>query len=415
MNDNIEKKVFEKICQPLRPFLKEAAQSMPNDSRDYTLSFGVFTINLIYGIVCQIKSIALLTVEIKTSRVARELGLVVASRSMYSESFRRYSPGLFRKMFACLLLSCNFAPIPEMQSLGRILLVDGSLFPAILTMDWAKYKEGANALKMHLAFELNRMIPVQFLCTEGNFSERKFLEGIIEKGVTFVCDRGYFSFEIFKRICRAEAFFVIRSKCNLICDKIEAFEIQMPECFLKFFDGIEDMAVVFKNDPNQILYRVVKFTSLGESYVLATNRFDLSAYQIIMLYAYRWQIELYFRFLKRTLKGIHLWCREPQGIEIQFYVYMIAHLLTLHFKQECHPPTDSGTKALSEKEGAPSFDPASIENPEDGRSYVCGLVSLLGEKLKKNWKISIHWLHGLQNLLAEKMNRNIILILAEYA
>jgi len=415
MNDKIEKTVFEKICQPLQPFLKEAAQSMPNDSRDYKLSFEVFTINLIYGIVCQIKSIALLAVEIKTSAVARQLGLVVASRSMYSESFRRYSPDLFRKMFACLLLSCNLAPIPEMQSLGRILLIDGSLFPAIASMDWAKYKEGANALKMHLAFELNRMIPVRFLCAEGNFSERKFLGDIVEKGVTFVCDRGYFSFEIFKRVCKAEAFFVIRSKCNLICEKIETFEMQMPECFMKFFDGIEDMAVVFKNDPNQILYRVVKFTSLGESYVLATNRFDLSTYQIIMLYAYRWQIELYFRFLKRTLKGIHLWCREPLGIEIQFYVYMITHLLILSFKQECHPPTNSGTMALPEDEGAPSPDPASRANSEDGRSYVCGLVSLLGEKLKKNWKISIHWLKGLKNLLAEKMNSNIVLILAEYA
>ncbi len=118
-------------------------------------------------------------------------------------------------------------------------------------------------MKMHLAFELNRMIPVQFLRSEGNFSERKFLEAVIEKGVTFVCDRGCFSFEIFERICRAEAFFVIRSKCNSTCDKIETFEIQMPKCFLKFFDGIEDMAVVFKNDPNLTLYRVVKFTSLA--------------------------------------------------------------------------------------------------------------------------------------------------------
>ncbi len=134
-----------------------------------------------------------------------------------------------------------------------------------------------------------------------------------------------------------------------------------------------------------------------------------------MIYAYRWQIELYFRFLKRTLKGIHLWCREPRGIEIQFYVYMIAHLLTLHFKQECQPPTDSGTKALSKEEGSPSFDPASQENPEEKKSYVCGLVSLLGEKQKKNWKIGIGWLHGLKNKLAEKMNENIILTLAEFA
>lgn len=414
MNDKIEKTVFEKIYQPLQPFLEEAAQSMPEDFQKYKLSLGIFIMNLMYGIISQMKSITQLTVEIKTSRIARQLGLVVASPSMYSEAFRRYSPVLFRKMFASLLLSCNFLPIPEMQNIGRILLVDGSLFPAICTMDWAKYKEGANALKMHLSFELNRMIPVQFLCTEGNYSEKKFLRDIVEKEVTYVCDRGYVSFDIFKHICNMKAFFVIRSKCNLICEKIETFEIQMPEFFLQFFDSIEDMAVVFKNDPNQILYRVVRFVSLGESYVLTTNRFDLNTYQIIMLYAYRWQIELYFRFFKRTLKGIHLWCREPRGIEIQFYVYMITHLLTLHFKQECHSPTNTQTNALSEQEGKAAVGPRLRENPEDGRSYVCGLVSLLGEKLKKNWKISIHWLIALKNLLAEKMMSNVILKLAKY-
>ena len=168
MSDDIEKNVFEKICEPLQPLLVETAQSLPGDSQKYTLSFEPFTTNLVYGVICQAKSIAGLTVEIETSQTASELGLVVASRSMYSESFRRYRPELFRRIFSNLLLSGNFLEIPEIRSLGRILLVDGSLFPAISTMDWAKYKEGANALKMHLSFELNRMIPVHFLRTEGN-------------------------------------------------------------------------------------------------------------------------------------------------------------------------------------------------------------------------------------------------------
>lgn len=261
---------------------------------------------------------------------------------------------------------------------------------------------------MHLCFELNRMIPVQFLCTEGNFSEKKFLADIITKGVTYVCDRGYVSFNIFKHISKIGAFFVIRSKCNMICEKIEAFETQIPEHFLKFFDSIEDMAVIFTNDPNQILYRVVKFTSLGEAYVLVTNRFDLSTYQIIMLYAYRWQIELYFRFFKRTLKGIHLWCTEPQGVEIQFYVYMITHLLLLNFKQKYHPPANTDEKNLSEEKDMRRSDWASGKNHEEGRSYVCGIVSLLGEKLKRSWKISVHWLIALKNFLAEKITNNVI-------
>jgi hypothetical protein len=415
MNDEIEKNVFEKICEPLQPLLNETVRSLPVDSQKYKLSFGAFAINLIYGIVCRAKSIAGLTVEIETSPAARELELVVASRSMYSESFRRYRPDLFRRIFANLLASRNFLEIPEIRSLGRILLIDGSLFPAVSTMAWAKYKEGANALKMHLSFELNRMIPVHFLCAEGNYSEKAFLRDIVEKGATYVCDRGYVSFETFKRIGEAEAFFVIRSKCNLLYDTIESMAVEIPECFSKFFDDIEDTIVAFRNDSAQISYRIVKFASLGESYVLTTNRYDLNTYQIIMLYAYRWQIELYFRFFKRTLNGIHLWCMEPRGIEIQFYVFMIAHILILEFKQECRLAADAGSGKPLEKEDKTAFTETSRENADDGRFYVCGLVSLLGDKLKKNWKIGIHWLIALKNILTEKMDSNVILFLEKYA
>ena len=151
-----------------------------DDSETYTLSFTAFTINLLFGIICQIKSLGKLIVEIKTSRVAKEIGLPGASKSMYSEAFCLYDPEIYRKIFGKLLLACNFLAIPEIQQLGRILLIDGSVFPAISNMCWAKYKKNANAVKMHLAFELNRMIPVQFLSTEGNYSEKQFLKDIID-------------------------------------------------------------------------------------------------------------------------------------------------------------------------------------------------------------------------------------------
>ena len=191
-------------------------------------------------------------------------------------------------------------------------------------------------------------------------------------------------------------------------------EVEIPDCFSKFFDGIEDTIVVFENDSAQLPYRVVKFSSLGESYVLTTNRYDLSTYQIVMLYAYRWQIELYFRFLKRTLNGIHLWCAESRGIETQFYVCMITHLLVMKFNQECQPPADSSWRELPEEDETASPE-TSRDKAKDGRFYVCGLVSLLGEKLKKSWKISAHCLIALKNSLTKKMNSNTIIVLAKCA
>jgi len=69
MIDKVEKNVFEKILEPLFFLIEEAQKSMQDDSETYTLSFTAFTTNLLFGIICQIKSIGKLIVEIKTSRV----------------------------------------------------------------------------------------------------------------------------------------------------------------------------------------------------------------------------------------------------------------------------------------------------------------------------------------------------------
>jgi len=337
---------------------------------------------------------------------------------MYSEAFVRYDPKLFRVIFYQLLTTISFLAVPEVKHLGQILLVDGSLFPAISTMQWACYKSTANAIKMHLAYDLNKMIPVQFLVREGNYSEKAFLNEILKKGITYVCDRGYISFKIFKDICNKGAFFVIRGKNKMRCLVQEQLVVDIPGKFLHFISKIKDIKVIFNNDKDNNVYRIVKFVALGEQYVLITNRFDLTTYQVIMLYAYRWQIELFFRFIKRTLKCIHLFSHDSNGIQVQFYLYMIAHLLLLAFKQECEQINDEH-KVIAECEKTYKID--NIQNDlhngikiNTGRVYVRGLVSMLGEGLHKYWKIGIHWLTVVKRSLSKIFDVNIALNLSQY-
>ena len=416
MKNNDQNVVVETLLSPLVPLIKEAAKSIKGDSETYKLSLFPFTINLLFGIIKGIKSIGLLVTETKSSPVAEAMDLVIVSKSMYSEAFSRYSPEVYRKIFIQLLGILDFMQIPEIQHLGRILLVDGSLFPAMLSMQWAHYKQTAKAIKLQLSFELNRMIPAQFMCTEGNYSERKFLKKILEKGVTYVCDRGYISFTLFKEICIKEAFFIIRGKVGMNYKVMEHFVVNIPAQFLEFLKDIKDMKVVFSNDINKIEYRVITFTALGEVYVLITNRFDLTTYQVIMLYAYRWQVELCFRFLKRTLNGIHLLCHNSNGIQIQFYLYMIGYLLLLSFKQKCqtiyesNQPEQRPEKKDTHSNGELDYD----INPNAERQYVCGLVSLLGQGLRKYWKIGIHWLATVRNCLLKPFTLDTVRTIVMY-
>ena len=395
-------RVFDEIVAPVMPLIIKEAQRLPQDTSKYTLSFQPFTLNLLFALIKGIKSISLLVTEIKTSSEAKVLSLVNASKSMYSEAFYRYSPQIYRTLFYTLLEKVNFLEIPAIQALGRFCCVDGSVFPAIITMTWATYQQKRNAIKLHLAFELNRMIPTQFLSTEANGSERMIRRQMLEAGITYIADRGYVCFELFHDIGARQAYFIIRGTSNLLYDICETLPVEVPAQWDKFFTGVADRKIRLTNDSHQHAYRLVSFVAMGEYFFLITNRFDLKTSEIIMLYAYRWQVELIFRFLKRTMNGLHLMCHHPSGIETQFTLYMISYLLLLHFKQHCAPeevesivevePENHGQSAEMESE-------SSKKTPSPSMFYVCGLVSLLGDRVRQYWKMGIHWLTTVRNSL----------------
>src|SRR5688572_17032365 len=191
---------------------------------------------------------------------------------MYSEAFHRYRAQTYRTLLYLLLEKMNFLKIPEIQALGRFCCVDGSVFPAMITMTWATYQQKRNAIKLHLAFELNRMIPTQFLSTEANASERKILRQILEAGVTYIADRGYVCFKLFHDIADRQAYFIIRATSNLLYNIYETLPVEIPEPWRKFFTGVEDRKIHFTNDPHHHDYRLVSFVAMGEYFSLITNR-----------------------------------------------------------------------------------------------------------------------------------------------
>ena len=395
-------RVFDEIVAPVMPLIVEEAQKLSHDAGKYTLSFQPFTLNLLFALIKGIKSISLLVTHTKTSTEAQTLELVTASKSMYSEAFYRYSDQTYRSIFYLLLKKMNFLQIPEIQALGQFCCVDGSVFPAIITMTWATYQQRRNAIKLHLAFELNRMIPTQFLSTEANASERKILRKMLESGVTYIADRGYVCFKLFHNIGDRQAYFIIRATSNLLYDIYETLPVEIPEQWAKFFTGVEDRKIHFTNDPHHHDYRLVSFVAMGEYFSLITNRFDLRTSEIIMLYAYRWQVELIFRFLKRTMHALHLMCHHPSGIEIQFTLYMISYLLLLHFKQKCAPvevEKMEEVEPVKHEQNDEMESESRKETPSPSMFYVCGLVSLLGDRVRAYWKMGIHWLTTVRNLL----------------
>lgn len=395
---------FEKIIEPVIPLIKEEGNRLRNDEQLYKLSLYYFMISLIYAVINKTKSIRLLITEIKTNPDLKKLGFILASPSMYSEAFSRYKPEIFERIFAKLIEIVEIKDIPEIGTLGRFILFDGSLFPAFKDMVWARYTSKCQALKMHLAYELNRMIPVQFISSEANYSERKVLMELLEAGVTYITDRGYLAFDIFKQISEKQAFFITRVRYNVRASIQTVLEVNIPESWNFHLSEVTDAIVVFSGDKSKTTYRLVCFYVFGEWYRITTNRFDLKTSEIIIFYAYRWQVELFFRCIKRTLDALHLWNHEPNGVKIQFYIYLIVYVLLIYFKQTIIKEKESQKEAPQNAAESSSKTPDHLRKTGSSRLPVeHNLVSFLGSRLKKFWKISIHWLTCIKNLLLHPM------------
>ena len=127
-----------------------------------------------------------------------------------------------------------------------------------------------------------------------------------------------------------------------------------------------------------------------------------------MLYAYRWQIELFFRVLKRTFNALPLWTHNERGIQCQFYLYLITYLLLIHFKQTV---AQAPYKKISLEKSKPSKrKPRKLfpSTPERG------IVTMLSKKLSDYWKIGTHWLETVKNLLRMPLNsKNIELLVSK--
>ena len=404
---------FEKIIEPVILLIKEEQNRLKNDEKLYKLSLYYFMVSLIYAVINKTQSIRLLITEIKTNPDLKKLGFVLASPSMYSEAFSRYKPEVFQRIFAKLIEIIEIKDIPEIRTLGRFILFDGSLFPAFKNMEWAKYTSQCQALKMHLAYELNRMIPVQFISSEANYSERKVFMELLEAGVTYITDRGYPAFDIFQQVTEKQAFFITRIRYNMRASIQTVLEVNIPESWNFYLSEVTDALVIFSGDKSKVTYRLVCFYVLGEWYRITTNRLDLKTSEIIILYAYRWQVELFFRCIKRTLDALHLWNHEPNGVKIQFYIYLIVYVLLIYFKQTLVKEQESQKEALRVLKDSSSKKEDHLRKTGSSRLPVeYSLVSFLGYKLKKLWKISIHWLICIKNLLLHPMtdeHRDIIL------
>jgi hypothetical protein len=395
---------FDVLFQPLARFLAQHERDHPPHHRE-ELHFKEFVRLLVYHFAKGCESGRQLLTDVSTAESELELGEV--KRSTFFDAFQRFPVAWFASMLSFLLATVVWPAIPELEALGKLYCVDGSLFPAIASMLWAEYRRNHQAIRLHLCFELNRMIPAHFLVDSGKSNEKKALRQMLEAGVTYIADRGYLSFPLLAAIVTAQAFFIIRAKANLVYQRAERLPVNLPKTVQHLFRHVTDQQVRLTNAKGRPIYRLVSFYVGPEQYLILTNRLDLTTFQVILLYAYRWQVELIFRFLKRSLNGLHLLSYSKEGVTIHFYALLITALLQLRLKQAC---VDHSETAQSEPK-APLIAGLMITPERLAGTRGHTFLATVGQKLHRYWKISRHWLVALRNFLARPFDYQVVLAL----
>lgn len=346
-----------------------------------------------------------LVLELSTNTTCADLGLKQTPFSTLKDGFSRFDSHYFKEIFDDLFSNMALMKVPHLDEMGIFKVIDGTLLPTLIQMTWTSYRAKCNAFKLHFSFELNRMIPTEFLVNHGNSCERTALLSMLVQGITYIADRGYFSFNICQQIIQKDAFFILRTKENLLFSIVQTLPVQttsIPDCFKNLTDRI----VIFNNDLHQNQVRYICFTVWGNQFCIATNRFDLSTLQIIMLYAYRWQVELFFKYIKRTLNGIHLYNHSENGVQIQFYLLMILTLLELKLKQTCHILQNLNTFFTDCKKKTQHIFQFKRYSPAEW-------IKNISYPFYNFWKISKNWRTLLKNSLTKSIDNQLIMNFAQ--
>ena len=279
-------------------------------------------------------------------KVQRKLGCPRASLGSLSESARVFDSKRMQEIIQ--ELAGQLQPVSRHAKLddltGLLTAVDGSLINALSKMTWALWKTDQNAVKAHTFFDLEKHVPVKISITEGNGNEKEVMANHLEAGRIYVMDRGYASFALFQKILDKSSSFVCRLRDNSIYECLEKREltkdaidagilfdktIRPGRCAkTKKLISVPIRLIAIKCTPHRKRYKTGRGgPEQSETLLIATDRFDLDADVVALIFRHRWAVETFFNFFKHVLGCRHLLSECQNGIELQTYAAIIACML----------------------------------------------------------------------------------------
>jgi hypothetical protein len=341
-------RLIEHFRSILLPHLEAAETPMTELDPRRTLTrqsyFSLFLFSMLNPIITSMRGLC----AASRFRRMREVSDQPVSLASFSEAQHLFDPQLLAVIVRELAQQARRQPAfgdPQIRAAVEALtVVDGTVFRAVQRMAWAPAAGFGSSIRLHLHFAAFDQVPVDWSITPGNVCERReWTKKKLSKGSFVVADRHFSDDHLhLKQLQKAGVDFVMRLLGNVI---------RHPQGPPRELSAEDRQAGVVSDRLEELgclgggpVLRIVEIHVDGKVFLLASTRQDLPAHLIGLIYRYRWQVELFFQWLKTTLPCGHWLAESPEGVAIQIYSLLIASLLLMIWTGK--PPTKRQMEAL---------------------------------------------------------------------
>jgi hypothetical protein len=309
----------------------------------YTKSFSCWQqlIVMLYSQARGLKSLRDITVSLRSQHSKwYHLGLESVARSTLADANSKRSADIYKDVFYDFLSKCqSLAPGHRFRFKNPLYTMDSTLVKLCLSVfPWASYRKRKGALKIHTLLDHNGCLPSFLTATDGRCHDVRVVKEntygfpkLLPDSIITV-DRGYYDFKWFYSLHLNRVFFITRAKQNL------KYEVTGQQQVPKNKGVISDQTIRLTGYYQQQYYpekmRLITFydSNKKEELVFITNNFKLAASTIAELYKHRWQIELFFKWIKQNLKIKTFLGTSENAVLTQIWTAMIYYLLLAFIK-----------------------------------------------------------------------------------
>lgn len=250
-----------------------------------------------------------------------------------------------------------------------------SLFP------WAKFRKRKGAVKLHTLLDLRGSIPSIVIITHGKVHDVTILDQLVfEPGAFYIVDRGYLDFTRLYVIQQSSAFFVTRTKSNFRFRRLYSRPVDKST-------GVQsDQIIVLEGFYSHKAYpdklRRIRYfdTDQNKRLIFLTNNFTLPALTIAKLFQCRWQIEIFFKWIKQHLRIKAFYGTTENAVKTQIWIAIAVYVLVAIVKKQLHLDLSLYTilqiLSVTLFEKTPILEALSIIQPQDSKGVPCNQLTL---------------------------------------